>query len=65
MKMKTDPEIEEIRAIRRRISDECGHDPKRMAEYYAELTARMNKEGRFRFITSQDNRSTEACLTHR
>ena len=32
-----DPVIDEIRAIRHRISDRVGHDPRRLVAYYIEL----------------------------
>ncbi len=32
--MKNDPAIDEIRKIRHIISQECGHDPKKLVEYY-------------------------------
>jgi hypothetical protein len=33
----TDPTIERIREARHRISERCGHDPKRLVEYYMKL----------------------------
>ncbi len=35
--MKPDPAIEEIRAVRREISAEHGHDTHRLVEHYREL----------------------------
>ncbi len=35
--MRSDPAIEEIRAIRREISAEHGHDTHRLVEHYREL----------------------------
>jgi len=32
--MKPDPTIERIRQIRHQISEECGHDPQQLLEYY-------------------------------
>ena len=37
MKAKDDPTISRIREARHEISEECGHDPQRVVEYYAEL----------------------------
>lgn len=37
MKQKDDPTIERIRETRHRISEEHGHDPQRVVEYYLEL----------------------------
>ena len=33
----TDPTIERIREARHRISEKCGHDPRRLVEYYMKL----------------------------
>jgi len=35
--MKPDPTIARIRQARHRISEKCGHDPKRLVEYYTKL----------------------------
>ena len=35
-----DQVIDEIRQIRHRISEECGHDPKRLVEYFQKLQER-------------------------
>lgn len=35
--MKDDPVIARIREVRHRISAACGHDPKRLVEYYMKL----------------------------
>ena len=32
-----DPTIEEVREARRRISEDCGHDPERLVAYYMKL----------------------------
>ena len=37
MKQKDDPTIERIRETRHRISEEHGHDPQKIVEYYLEL----------------------------
>jgi hypothetical protein len=33
----SDPVIDEVRAVRHRISAECGHDPERLVAYYMQL----------------------------
>lgn len=38
--MRPDPPIDEVRAVRHRISEECGHDPKQLLERYLELQLR-------------------------
>jgi len=35
--MNSDPTIAQIREARHRISEACGHDPKRLIEYYIKL----------------------------
>ena len=48
--MKDDPVIARIREVRHRISEACGHDPRRLVEYYMkrqeEHTERLLKDGR-------------------
>ena len=39
--MKSDPTIDEIRRVRREMSAEYGHDPRRMLEYFASIQARV------------------------
>jgi hypothetical protein len=31
---QSDPVIDEVREVRRRISERCGHDPERLVAYY-------------------------------
>lgn len=45
--MKDDPTITLIRQVRHAISEKCGHDPKKIVEYYIDL----QKTHRDRFIT--------------
>ena len=35
--MTTPPILEEVRRVRHEISEEVGHDPKRLREYYAKI----------------------------
>ena len=55
--MRIDPEIEQIRAVRHRISEACGHDPKRLAEYYRGVSQALRTSGQFRFV--EPDRKTE------
>lgn len=43
--MKDDPTITRIREVRHSISEKCGHDPKKLVEYYIQL--QKKHEGRF------------------
>jgi hypothetical protein len=36
----SDPVIDEIRAVRSRISADCDHDPEKLVRYYMELQRR-------------------------
>jgi hypothetical protein len=36
-KQQSDPVIDEVREVRRRISEQCGHDPDRLVAYYMEF----------------------------
>jgi DNA polymerase/3'-5' exonuclease PolX len=38
--MQEDQAIAEIREVRRQISEECGHDPRKLVTYYKELQLR-------------------------
>jgi len=38
--MQEDQAIAEIREVRRRISEECDHDPRKLIGYYKELQLR-------------------------
>ncbi len=38
--MKDDPIISRVREARHRISEQCGHDPKRLVDYYISLQER-------------------------
>ena len=39
--MKSDPDIEEVRRIRRLISAEYGNEPRCILDYFAEIQARV------------------------
>ncbi|NQT17684.1 MAG: hypothetical protein HQ582_33320 [Planctomycetes bacterium] len=42
-------EIGEVRKIRHEISEECGHDIRRVAAYYRRVEEELKKSGDFRF----------------
>ena len=42
-------EVEKIRAVRHRISEACGHDPKRLLEHYQHVSQELRASGQFRF----------------
>ena len=49
-RMTADPIIDEIRAVRHRISEEFGHDPKKLCEHYMQL----QEQHRDRLVRSTD-----------
>ncbi len=52
--MKTDPVIDRIRKARCRISEECGHDPKKLVEYYMD---KQNKDKKRLKICNEETES--------
>ena len=40
--MQADPTVERIRQIRHKISEECGHDPKKLVKYYTKYQQRFS-----------------------
>jgi hypothetical protein len=47
--MKADPAIDEIREVRRKISAEFGHDPRRLMAHYIEYEKLLQSEGKYCF----------------
>jgi hypothetical protein len=47
--MKDDPTITRIRKTRHNISKKCGHDPKKIVDYYIKL----QKKHKERFLTKE------------
>ena len=45
----SDPVIDEVRAVRHRISEQCGHDPARLVAHYMKL----QEQYRHRLIESE------------
>lgn len=43
MQLKDDPTLASIRETRHKISEECGHDPQRIVEYYLELQKKVEE----------------------
>lgn len=60
--MNPDPLIDDIRAVRRRISAEFGHDPRRLVAHYMEMDRRMRAEGKHRFVEAPTSAPEEAIL---
>lgn len=47
--MTPDPLIDEIREVRRKISAEFGHDPRRLVEHYMKMEEAMRQTGKYKF----------------
>jgi len=45
----SDYEIDEIRRIRHEISEEHGHDLRKIAEHYRKLETELRESGKFKF----------------
>ncbi len=42
--------VKEVREMRMKISEKCGHDLNRMLEYYQEVGKRLRKTGKYKFV---------------
>jgi hypothetical protein len=58
--MKPDPTIARVREARHRISEQCGHDPKRLVEYYLKLQEEKYAD---RLVRPADRPPTTASKT--
>jgi hypothetical protein len=47
--MKPGPAVDEIRAVRRRISAEFCHDSRRFMAHYIKYERQLQREGKYRF----------------
>ncbi len=61
--MNPDPLIDEIRAVRRKISAEFAHDPRRLAAHYMEMDRRTRAEGK-RLLVDAPAAETEMAALH-
>jgi hypothetical protein len=49
--MATNP-LNEVRDVRRKISDDCGNDPERVFDYYLQHQEAMKSTGKFQFTNT-------------
>ena len=42
--------VEEVREMRMKISEECGHDLYRLLAHYQEVGKRLRKSGKYKFV---------------
>jgi hypothetical protein len=57
--MKPDPSIARIREARHRISEKCGHDPKKLVEYYMKLQEEKYADRLVRPVKPQPTKERE------
>jgi len=60
--MQPDPAIDEIREVRRKISAEFGHDPRRLMAHYVEYEKQLKREGRYHFAEALAAEAEQAAL---
>ena len=60
--MQPDPAIDEIREVRRKISAEFGHDPRRLMAHYAEYEKQLKREGKHPFAAVPTTEMKQAVL---
>ena len=46
--MKDEPTISRIREVRHQISEECGHDPKKLVAYYMKRQRQAQEKKQYR-----------------
>ena len=45
-----DPSIDDVRRTRHEISEECGHDPRRLLEHYRAYEDQLKSRGNYKFL---------------
>ena len=60
--MKPDPAIDEIHEVRRKISAEFGHDPRRLMAHYVEYEKQLQREGKYHFAEATTDETAQATL---
>ena len=45
--------VKEVREMRMKISEECGHDLNRLIAYYQKVGEEMRKSGKYKFADSE------------
>ncbi|GDY22192.1 hypothetical protein LBMAG56_35390 [Verrucomicrobiota bacterium] len=62
--MNPDPLIDEIREVRRIISAEFGHDPRRLVAHYMERQRKLRESGEHKFYDSRQPESESDLVLH-
>ena len=47
---ETNEVVKEVREMRMKISEKCGHDPDKIFAYYIEAGERLRKSGKYKFV---------------
>lgn len=47
---ETNEVVKEVREMRMKISEKCGHDPDKIFAYYLEAGERLRKSGKYKFV---------------
>ena len=45
--------VKEVREMRMKISEKCGHDLNRLLAYYQEVEKEMRKSGKYKFVNPE------------
>ena len=57
--------VKEVREMRMKISEKCGHDPYRLLAHYQEVGKRLRKTGKYKFVdpeqVEEKSTSTESA----
>ena len=62
--MQSDPAIDEIREVRRKISAEFGHDPRRLMQHYKEMEEEMRRSGKYKFYETPAEKPEAELVLH-
>ncbi|RKU23780.1 hypothetical protein C6500_00930 [Candidatus Poribacteria bacterium] len=47
--------VKEVREMRMKISEKCGHDLNRLIAYYQEVGKRLRKTGKYKFVDPESS----------
>lgn len=47
---ETNEVVKEVREMRMKISEKCGHDPDKIFAYYQKAGERLRKSGKYKFV---------------
>ena len=53
--------VKEVREMRMKISEECGHDLNRLIAYYQKVGEEMRKSGKYKFVDPKPPAEESAC----